>query len=83
MVLNDIIEQAAGRQSQTPEQGGNVLSVRIFFAKKASQRKYIVFLFFFLVQFLFRLFPRRKCVYPVYRAISIPRRSMYIICIWF
>lgn len=24
MVLNDIIEQAAGRQSRTPEQGGNV-----------------------------------------------------------
>lgn len=37
MVLNDIIEQAAGRQSQTPEQGGKVfvslslfLSLRIF-----------------------------------------------------
>lgn len=54
MVLNDIIEQAAGRQSQTPEQGGNFLSVRISFVKKA-QRKYIVFLFFslFLVQFFF------------------------------
>lgn len=26
MVLNDIIEQAAGRQSRTPEQGGNVES---------------------------------------------------------
>lgn len=34
MVLNDIIEQAAGRQSQTPEQGGNVLSVRIPLTKK-------------------------------------------------
>lgn len=30
MVLNDIIEQAAGRQSRTPEQGGNVECINSF-----------------------------------------------------
>lgn len=77
MVLNDIIEQAAGRQSRTPEQEGNVLSVRISFAKKYLEE----FFFSFFCKIYFPFTPRRKCVYPIYRAISIPRRSMYVI--WF
>lgn len=49
MVLNDIIEQAAGRQSQTPEQGGNVA----FSPASPSSITSRVFLFFFLFFCLF------------------------------
>jgi len=50
MVLNDIIEQAAGRQSQTPEQGGNVASLFAPFVKFPQVSS---------------VHPYRKCIYRV------------------
>lgn len=62
MVLNDIIEQAAGRQSQTPEQGGNVLSIRIPLPKELSERNY----FFFFRTIFFSIHPPIANVYILF-----------------
>lgn len=87
MVLNDIIEQAAGRQSKTPEQGGNILRFipppSSLFSHLAVSKVFFFCrcLFFFSFFFSFdSVPPYRSCVYYlVYRVMSILSCSMYII----
>lgn len=82
MVLNDIIEQAAGRQSQTPEQGGNVPRPTPPLPRIWQYLKFLLLPFFFSFFFLFFDYvrPYRSCVYYlVYRVMSIMSCSMYII----
>jgi len=66
MVLNDIIEQAAGRQSQTPEQGGNVafLLLRSFLTSSLLSLQFLLVSSITCRQNVYTLFKRVMSILP-------------------